>query len=190
MREAREETLGALRQTCKTASMVLTTAAERQRAVRCQTQPAEDRQFTLALVQASPRTLGEFDPRGQIPPQRLLIGAPAGAQRSGSGGERRSKGAGAVFAAGRKRSLADFATTRTVHGPFSFFSTSGEKRKWGVQIHQPSSWLKSSPPVRAGKTPFRPKGGHPISSDGTQDKSTSSTSARCRRGRDHSGQSC
>ena len=38
-------------------------------------------------------------------------GAPAGAQRSGSGGERRNKGAGAVSAARRKRSLADFATT-------------------------------------------------------------------------------
>ena len=80
MREAREETLGALRQTCKTASMVLTTAAERQRAVRCQTQPAEDRQFTLALVQASPRTLGEFDPRGQIPPQRLFSFGPCTAR--------------------------------------------------------------------------------------------------------------
>ena len=41
----------------------------------------------------------------------------------------------------------------TVHGPFSFFSTSGEKRKWGVQMHQPSSWLKSTPPVRARKSP-------------------------------------
>ena len=38
-------------------------------------------------------------------------GAPAGTQRSGSSGERRSKGAGAVFAIRRKRSLADFATT-------------------------------------------------------------------------------
>ena len=41
----------------------------------------------------------------------------------------------------------------TVHGPFSFFSTSGEKRKWGVQMHQPSSWLKSTPPARARKSP-------------------------------------
>ncbi len=39
-------------------------------------------------------------------------GAPARAQRSGSRGERRSKGAAAVFAARRKRRQADFATTR------------------------------------------------------------------------------
>ena len=60
MREAREAAQGTLRQTCKTASMVLAAAAERQRAERGQTQPAEDRQFTLAPVQASPRTLGEI----------------------------------------------------------------------------------------------------------------------------------
>ena len=66
MREAREAAQGTLRQTCKTASMVLAAAAERQRAERGQTQPAEDRQFTLAPVQASPRNLGEICPNGQI----------------------------------------------------------------------------------------------------------------------------
>ena len=41
------------------------------------------------------------------------MGAPAEAQRSGFGGERRSKGAGEVFVAlGRKRNKADFATTQ------------------------------------------------------------------------------
>ena len=44
-------------------------------------------------------------------------GAPAGTQRSGSCGERRSKGACAVFAVRRKRSQADFATT-TMGGAF------------------------------------------------------------------------
>ena len=73
MREAREETLGALRQRCKTASMVLAAAAERPCKVRCQTQPAEDRQFTLAPVQASPRTLGEICPHGQILAPRLFL---------------------------------------------------------------------------------------------------------------------
>lgn len=39
-------------------------------------------------------------------------GAPAEAQPSGGfGGERRRKGAGAVFGVSRKRSLADFAAT-------------------------------------------------------------------------------
>lgn len=59
-------------------------------------------------------------------------GAPAQTQRSGLCGERRSKEAGVVLAARQERSLADFATTRTVHGPFSLFGAT-EKRKWGVQ---------------------------------------------------------
>ena len=66
MREAREETLGALRQRYKTASRAVTAAAERFWAERGQTQPVEGWQFTLAPVQASPRTLGEICPHGQI----------------------------------------------------------------------------------------------------------------------------
>ncbi len=67
-REAREEKLGALRQRCKTPSEAVPTAAERFWAVRGQTQPAEDRQFTKAPIQASPRTWAnltlavKFDP--------------------------------------------------------------------------------------------------------------------------------
>ena len=72
-REAREEKQGALRQTCKTTSQEVPAAAERFWAVRGQTQPAEDRQNLWASVQTSPRTLGEFGPRGQIPPQRLFL---------------------------------------------------------------------------------------------------------------------
>ena len=49
---------------------------------------------------------------GQSADQEELVGAPAGAQQSGSGGERRSKGAGVAFADRQKRSQADFATTR------------------------------------------------------------------------------
>ena len=40
--------------------------------MRGQTQPVEDRQFTEAPIQTSPRTLGEFDPCGKILPQRLF----------------------------------------------------------------------------------------------------------------------
>ena len=47
-------------------------------------------------------------------------GVPTRAQRSGSGGERRSKGAGAVFAVRRKRRQADFATTRRKGGKIAF----------------------------------------------------------------------
>ena len=45
-------------------------------------------------------------------PEGRLCGAPARAQRSGSRGERRRKGAGEDFVARRKRSQADFAPTR------------------------------------------------------------------------------
>ena len=44
--------------------------------------------------------------------QAFFAGVPTRAQRSGSCGESRSKGADAVFAVRRKRSQADFATTR------------------------------------------------------------------------------
>ena len=126
-----------MRQRSKTPSMALAAAAERPCKVRCQTQPAEDRQFTPAPVQANPRNLGEFDPRGQIPPQRLLIGAPAGAQRSGSGGERRKE--------------------RSLSGIFGF------SRKWsggvssddmGGAMNQPSSWL--NPPRPSGREKASP----------------------------------
>ena len=60
MREAREAALGTMRQSSKTPSEAVTDAAERPRAVRCQTQPVEGWQFTLALGQASPRILGEI----------------------------------------------------------------------------------------------------------------------------------
>ena len=141
----------------------------------------------------APRILGEFDPCGQIPPRRFLIGAPAGAQRSGSGGERTAPAGAFRRPTARRAALRPEMKERSLSGIFGF------SRKWsggvssddmGGAMNQPSSWLKSPPPVRAGKTPFRPKGGHPISSDGTQDKSTSSISVRCRRGRDRSGQSC
>lgn len=39
------------------------------------------------------------------------LGIPAETQRSGSGGGRRRKGAGAVFTVRRSRSFADFAAT-------------------------------------------------------------------------------
>ena len=48
----------------------------------------------------------------------------------------------------------------TVHGPFSLFLRS-EKEKMGGAMNQPSSWLNSTPPVRARKNHPRPKGGHP-----------------------------
>ena len=35
--------------------------------------------------------------------------------------------------------------------PVFSISSQKKKRKWGVQMHQPSSWLKSPPPARAGK---------------------------------------
>ena len=35
------------------------------------------------------------------------------------------------------------------------------KEKMGGAMNQPSSWLNSTPPVRASKSPPRPKGGHP-----------------------------
>ena len=71
-------------------------------------------------------------------------GAPAGAQRSGSGGERRKE--------------------RSLSGIF------GLSRKWsggvssddmGGAMNQPSSWLKSPPPVRASKIPS-PRQGFPL----------------------------
>ncbi len=68
-----------------------------------------------------------------------------------------------------------------------FFSPQAEKRKWGV--HSPAIVMAEISPARQGRSnPVRRKAETPsISSDGTQDKCTSSTSARCRRGRDHSG---
>ncbi len=48
----------------------------------------------------------------------------------------------------------------TVHGPFSLFLRS-EKEKMGGASAQPSSWLKSPPPVRASKSRPRPQGGLP-----------------------------
>ena len=42
------------------------------RKVRRQAHPAEDWQDSWAPVQTSPRTLGEFDPCGQIRPQRFF----------------------------------------------------------------------------------------------------------------------
>ena len=58
MREAREEALGALRQSSKTPSEAVADAAERFWAERGQPHPVEDRQFTLVPIQTSPRTLG------------------------------------------------------------------------------------------------------------------------------------
>ena len=100
------------------------------RKVRRQAHPAEDWQDSWAPVQTSPRTLGEFDPCGQIRPQRFFSfprkgdaaslsgeralwrvfsfsarrkGAPAGAQRSGSGGERRKeRSLSGIFGVSRK----------------------------------------------------------------------------------------
>ena len=62
-----------MRQSSKTTSEALADAAERQRAVRCQTQPVEDWQFTLAPVQASPRILGEICRTGKFSPWRSLF---------------------------------------------------------------------------------------------------------------------
>ena len=45
----------------------------------------------------------------------------------------------------------------TVHGPFSLFLRA-EKEKMGGASAQPSSWLKSPPPVRASKSRPRPSG--------------------------------
>ena len=118
MREAREAAQGTLRQTCKTASLAVTTAAERQRAVRSQTQPAEDWQISGHRLRRSPH-LGEFDPRGQIPPQRLFSFGPCTAR---------------------------------------FLFSAQPKRENGGALHQPSSWLKSPPPVRARKGRPCPKG--------------------------------
>ena len=100
------------------------------RKVRRQAHPAEDWQDSWAPVQTSPRTLGEFDPCGQIRPQRFFSfprkgdaaslsgeralwrvfsfsarrkGAPAGARRSGSGGERRKeRSLSGIFGVSRK----------------------------------------------------------------------------------------
>ena len=44
----------------------------------------------------------------------------------------------------------------TVHGPFSLFLLE-EKEKMGGAKNQPSSWLLTSPPVRAGASPPLPK---------------------------------
>ena len=110
-REAREEKQGALRQRSKTPSQAVANAAERPHKVRCQAYPAEDRQFKWALVQASPRNLGEFGPCGQIRPQRLFSFGPCTAR---------------------------------------FLFSAQPKRENGGCIAQPSSWLKSPPPARAG----------------------------------------
>jgi len=62
-----------LRLRTKTTPLADANAGERPRKVRCQAHPAEDRQVLWALVQTSPRILGEFDTCGQIPPQRLFL---------------------------------------------------------------------------------------------------------------------
>ena len=115
----------ALRQRCKTASEAVPTAAERFWEERGQTQPAEDRQFTLAPVQASPRTLGEFDPCGQIRPQRLFFlldrARPAKVSREAARGP---------------------------SGGFSLFGAT-EKRKWGV--HCPAITMAEFSPARQGE---------------------------------------
>ena len=57
-------------------------------------------------------------------------GVPAQAQRSGLRGERRSKGACAVFAERRKRNKADFATTRVWGGsPTSILASNFAARR-------------------------------------------------------------
>ena len=61
------------------------------------------------------RGLGSVAPHRARRAQQPSHGVPAKTQRSGFRGERRSKGAGAVFAARRKRRQADFATTRAQH---------------------------------------------------------------------------
>ena len=110
MREAREAALGALRQSSKTTSEVLTNAAERFWAKRGKTQPVEGRQFTLALVPAGPRIWANLT---------LAVKFVPGA---------------------------------------SLFSGKTEKREMGGCKAQPSSWLKSPPPARAG-TPLPRAGG-------------------------------
>ncbi len=98
-----------LRPRTKTTSLAAANAAERPRKVRCQAHPAEDWQVLWALVQTSPRNLGEFDPCGQIRPQRLFSfgpctarflfsaqpkrGAPAGASEAGPVGRGGRNGA-------------------------------------------------------------------------------------------------
>ena len=62
-----------MRPSTKTTSDALADAGERPRKVRCQAHPAEDWQDSWAPVQTSSRILGEFDPCGQIRPQRLFL---------------------------------------------------------------------------------------------------------------------
>ena len=138
-----------LRPRTKTTSQAVANAAERPRKVRCQAHPAEEWQDLWALVQTSPRNLGEFGPCGQIRPQRLFSfgpctarflfsaqpkrGAPAGAQRSGSGGERRKeRSLSGMFGFSRKWSggvSSDFCATEK-RGP----RRSPAKRvRWGEE---------------------------------------------------------
>ena len=70
-----------LRPRTKTTSLAAANAAERPRKVRCQAHPAEDWQVLWALVQTSPRNLGEFGPCGQIRPQRLFSFGPCTARQ-------------------------------------------------------------------------------------------------------------
>ena len=76
-------------------------------------------------------------PAGSGGGRQAFFGAPAEAQRSGFGGERRSKEAGEVFAdLGRKRSKADFATTRAHFWRSGRKSTSrtDNSRKGGASV--------------------------------------------------------
>ena len=83
-------------------------------------------------------------------------GAPAGAQRSGSGGERTAPAGAFRRPTARRAALRPEMKERSLSGIFGF------SRKWsggvssddmGGAMNQPSSWLKSSPPVRASITP-------------------------------------
>ena len=78
------------------------------------------------------------EPRGRFAETPV---SPGEAQRSGFARKRRSKGAGAVFAARRKRSLADFATTSR-HGQSRSPPAGGEiflgrRRKRAAQVCRP-----------------------------------------------------
>ena len=92
--------------------------------------------------------------------QAFFAGVPTRAQRSGSCGESRSKGADAVFAVRRKRSQADFATTRR-RGGFAAPSIS-------IQMGFPAG---QGPLGLAAKARYEhhPAGPHPQSSEAAGD---------------------
>ena len=90
--------------------------------------------ISLALPQAAGLVHSTAAPLPTKPEGRLC-GAPVRAQRSGSHGERRRKGAGAVFAARRKRSQADFAPTR-------FCPNAKQRELRHLYDHHPDLWAR------------------------------------------------